>query len=314
MMRKLSSIYKTFMYRLKFRSSYVFQEKEAYESEDSKEIEKMYAYIKAEQVEREKKLVKVEKEYSDETIETMTTKPKKQIPSKLSRKITAIAEKSERTDAMLDEEMVESEESIQKKGRKRRALSEIPLKTCFMDICEPEICCADIVKAEKERKKLEREKKLTLFIKDLPYKKKLSIGEWQQKILELCKGIPEPTEQEKKKILSAIAAPPDVLTKNVKDAKKYLKEWQHSLIFGRSPSYRSRSMPPMRRMKHEIDDDKEKKKEDELVKKRMDVYEEKSPVSLEPALEISCTLEESISPVTEDEKRLYPRISAYSIR
>lgn len=136
MMRKLSSIYKTFI--SKFRSSYVFQEKEAYESEDSREIERLYAYIKAEQEEREKKMVKVEEKYEKETVKTI---PKKQIPLKVPRKTSVVTEKSKKSNEMFDEETVESEELIERKGRRRRALSEIPLKTCFMDICEPEICC-----------------------------------------------------------------------------------------------------------------------------------------------------------------------------
>lgn len=55
---------------------------------------------------------------------------------------TEIPVSFEKIGAKFDEESVESEELVKRKGRKRRALSEIPLKICSMDICEPEVCCA----------------------------------------------------------------------------------------------------------------------------------------------------------------------------
>lgn len=162
--------------------------------------------------------------------------------------------------------------------------------------------------------------------KRISFEQKMSLTEWQfwqKKISELNKGIPEYTTLQKKRILLGKDAPPNVLTESVKDATKYVEAWRDNLAVRKSIFYRSRSMPPsMRRMKDEIDEgkEKEKEKEDELVKEELDVYELKSVESLETKSEIGFTLEETITQsITEEIKRnkneeLYPRISAYYIK
>lgn len=120
----------------------LFQEKEAFESEDSREIERIYAYLRTEQIEREKKIIKIEEEYEEEEIENKKAKKPIALTLKTPRKTSIVSTSLEKIGAKFDEEIDESEELIKRKGRRRRALSEIPLKICSMDICEPKICCA----------------------------------------------------------------------------------------------------------------------------------------------------------------------------
>ncbi|XP_046822934.1 dynein intermediate chain 3, ciliary-like [Vespa crabro] len=121
-------------------------EKEAYESEDSREIERIYnIYLKAEQTEHEAKVIK-NQEPVKLLEETSKKKPKQtsldlKTPRKSSIKVE-VSVPSEKIGTKLEVESVVSEELVKRKGRKKRALSEIPLKICAMDICEPEVCCA----------------------------------------------------------------------------------------------------------------------------------------------------------------------------
>nr|KAF7421988.1 hypothetical protein H0235_009824 [Vespula pensylvanica] len=240
-------------------------EKEAFESEDSKEIERIYAYLRTEQIEREKKIIKIEEEYEEEEIEKKKAERPIALTLKTPRKTSIVSTSLEKIGGKFDEEIDESEELIKRKDRRRRALSEIPLKICSMDICEPKICCADVVKAEKERKIREKEKELirkelTPFTKESLFKRKMSLTEqqyWQEKISELSKGVVERTPLQKRRILLGIDAPPDVLTKDVKDAKKYLEEWRDNLSVTRSPFYRSRRTSReelCNRLKRQLDD------------------------------------------------------------
>ncbi|XP_043503412.1 uncharacterized protein LOC122524955 [Polistes fuscatus] len=226
-----------------------------------------------------------------------------------------ISDSLEEMGAKLEVKSVKSEEFVRKKGRKRRALSEIPLKICPMSVCKPEVCCADIVKTEKESKK----KTLTGFIESskeisIPRQKVSPSGwqKWQQKILEMKKGISEGTKVQKKRILLGEDASPDVLAEDVKEAKKHLETWRDNLVVGKSSFRRSLSMPLTRRLKDEKDSDKEEHK---TAKQKADVHELTNKISekmISPNVE-STTIEKTEDKKKEEEE-FYPRISAYCIK
>ncbi|KAI4497874.1 hypothetical protein M0802_006990 [Mischocyttarus mexicanus] len=287
-------------------------EQESYKSEESKEIERLHnIYLKAKQAKLETQGIDFYKgvQLHDEK-SRRKPRPRRLKGWARSTSRDKISDSLKEMGAKLEVESVKSEEFVKKKkGRKRRAISETPLKICPMRVCEPEVCCADIVKKEKERKILLEEKelkkkKLTRFIESsedilIPLQKVSSI-DWQKKILETSKSVPERTEVQKRRILLGKDAPPDVLTEDVKVAKKYFETWRDSLV-GKSSFHRSLSMPLTRRLKDEKDSDK---KEYNIAKEKADVHELTNEISrnMIPSNVESTTTEETKRNKKEEEE------------
>ncbi|XP_068983669.1 dynein intermediate chain 3, ciliary-like [Bombus flavifrons] len=138
------------------------------------------------------------------------------------RSIPKIGEKEEEED-IVDVDL----DSIRIKDKKQR-VKKILRNSCAKQVCKPEICCADM----EEKRRSKRRKKTVEVVEESPEKSRSFIidNKWFRRLTDYIVQIPQPSRAFKRKILALKNTPPNVLRKELVEAKKEIRAWQETAI------------------------------------------------------------------------------------
>ncbi|KAG7210502.1 hypothetical protein KM043_012023 [Ampulex compressa] len=119
----------------------------------------------------------------------------------------------------------ESEESTEE--TKRRIARKILRKSCPIAVCKPKVCCMDVEAKLKEKLKAAPKKPIEDLSAGVPPRTQAYVlnEKWYRRLSELVGKIPEVSAARKARILALKEAPPDVLSKDVEEARKAVATW-----------------------------------------------------------------------------------------
>ncbi|XP_071582849.1 uncharacterized protein [Temnothorax nylanderi] len=121
-----------------------------------------------------------------------------------------------------------------RKTVKKRRGEEILSKVCAVEVCKPEICCADL----EEKRKAELRTQLASEEKESPW----VITQRRRKLFDLEQKLPEHSSIGKRKILLEDESLADVLADEVEEARREMRAWQERIALGKRDSWRPQTI------------------------------------------------------------------------
>ncbi|XP_077262113.1 dynein intermediate chain 3, ciliary-like isoform X1 [Temnothorax americanus] len=117
---------------------------------------------------------------------------------------------------------------------KKRRGEEILSKVCAVEVCKPEICCADL----EEERKAELKTQLASEEKEPPW----VITQRRRKLFDLEQKLPEHSSIGKRKILLEDESLADVLADEVEEARREMRAWQERIALSKRDFWRSQTI------------------------------------------------------------------------